>query len=973
MLVKEYRVILPMTVDEYRIAQLYMIQKKSRLESGTGSGVEIIENKPYTDDDNISGQYTYKVFHIEERIPAWIRSIIPNKNALKAVEEAWNAYPVTKTKYSCHFLDRLSIVIETQYFDDCGVQENVFNLNEEDLKARVVDVMDFVNDPVTHSDFHEEEDPNLYVSKKTGRGPLSANWIKEGKTKLMCAYKLVTVEFRYWGMQTRVEGWIHTLIRQTMTRAHRQAWTWQDEWIGLTIEDIRRLEEQTKAHLSKVMSETNNEKGTEEHEWETSSASDTFYDCPDHFSSISINDKPSLVRWSSELMVAGSSESRTTDISKPSTSIDSSLLILIFHSHVFSDAMTELKASDADTFKSVIDLLITTHYPKLKGKVHVKRVNVGFALNPVIDKISKLCPHFGAYHPSLALLVMSYGMECYLEAMKEAVTQANKVYQEFLEENHSSGPNGFNGDIYTVGDCLSGLLLYGILAEDFKLHRNDSISMHRTPVSKHSDNKFSFKTKNQDIDQESIVSSWEVESSHEIFIRPEFAFHVNSTFLLGCPLALVLMQKNNEDNDMGKLKCDQLFNLYYPLDPCAVRIEPVLNSQLSMLPPVNVPRYQRFPLGDGKHFEFDVTTVECAMLWGAYRIDHQLFCPSDMKTLSSLSLPNILQASYWESKDVASFLLRQFAKSNDIPLIAMQNVDLRNNSSLILPKQQWTRRRTKYKIANLGANHRGNDVIYIQGKQEQTISAKFHYGPLDLVALSHERVGLFICTQGGEWHHLTNVLTDNHGRLNYTLDKSELLPIGKHQIKMVVLGDYTYMDMYVVVVLENSPFVIFSIDGALTQSVSITGRDPRVRPGAVDLVRYWQSLNYQIIYITARPDMQQKVVATWMNKHSFPWGLFFFNTCFSTDPLRQKTNQLRSLLEGLRAHAAYGSAKDVDVYCNANIGADRIFSITHKKSGCINIEDYGDHLRELQMKDLGDLSIQHATFARRSGKFGAVN
>ena len=33
MLVKEYRIPLPITVEEYRIAQLYMIAKKSREES----------------------------------------------------------------------------------------------------------------------------------------------------------------------------------------------------------------------------------------------------------------------------------------------------------------------------------------------------------------------------------------------------------------------------------------------------------------------------------------------------------------------------------------------------------------------------------------------------------------------------------------------------------------------------------------------------------------------------------------------------------------------------------------------------------------------------------------------------------------------------------------------------------------------------------------------------------------------------
>ena len=68
MLIKEYRIPLPMSVEEYRIAQLYMIAKKSKQESKgaeSGSGVEILVNEPYTDGpgsgDKKSGQYTHKV------------------------------------------------------------------------------------------------------------------------------------------------------------------------------------------------------------------------------------------------------------------------------------------------------------------------------------------------------------------------------------------------------------------------------------------------------------------------------------------------------------------------------------------------------------------------------------------------------------------------------------------------------------------------------------------------------------------------------------------------------------------------------------------------------------------------------------------------------------------------------------------------------------------------------------------------
>lgn len=38
-----------------------------------------------------------------------------------------------------------------------------------------------------------------------------------------------------------------------MLRAHRQAWTWQDEWHGLTMEDIREIERQTQLALKRKM------------------------------------------------------------------------------------------------------------------------------------------------------------------------------------------------------------------------------------------------------------------------------------------------------------------------------------------------------------------------------------------------------------------------------------------------------------------------------------------------------------------------------------------------------------------------------------------------------------------------------------------------------------------------------------------------------------------------------------------------
>ena len=81
-------------------------------------------------------------------------------------------------------------------------------------------MIDIVKDQLYSSDYKKEEDPKLYISEKTGRGPLNDNWVedywnavKNGKRipgqHIMCAYKLCRVEFKYWGMQTKIEKFIH--------------------------------------------------------------------------------------------------------------------------------------------------------------------------------------------------------------------------------------------------------------------------------------------------------------------------------------------------------------------------------------------------------------------------------------------------------------------------------------------------------------------------------------------------------------------------------------------------------------------------------------------------------------------------------------------------------------------------------------------------------------------------------------------
>jgi len=70
-------------------------------------------------------------------VSGWFRAILP-KSALRVEEEAWNAYPYTKTIFRCPFVEKFSISIETVYKPDAGTQENVFNLSHTELHQRNV-------------------------------------------------------------------------------------------------------------------------------------------------------------------------------------------------------------------------------------------------------------------------------------------------------------------------------------------------------------------------------------------------------------------------------------------------------------------------------------------------------------------------------------------------------------------------------------------------------------------------------------------------------------------------------------------------------------------------------------------------------------------------------------------------------------------------------------------------------------------
>ncbi|XP_072000331.1 membrane-associated phosphatidylinositol transfer protein 2 isoform X11 [Engystomops pustulosus] len=1184
MLIKEYRIPLPMTVEEYRIAQLYMIQKKSREETcGEGSGVEILENRPYTDGPGGTGQYTHKVYHIGMHIPSWFRSILP-KAALRVEEESWNAYPYTRTRYTCPFVEKFSIDIETFYKSDSGELANVFNLSPAEKRQTVLDPIDIVKDPIPPHEYKPEEDPKVYKSVKTKRGPLSDDWIEEhrnnlGRCPIMCAYKLCKVEFRYWGMQSKIERFIHDVgLRKVMVRAHRQAWCWQDEWWGLTIEDIRQLEKETQLMLAQKMAQFSlSENETEQHgakespgekdtetkvitsietvdepsgmteslsgrgltkQWSTSSRSsrsskrgaspsrhsisewrmqsiardsdessdDEFFDAHEDLSDNEDVLPKEITKWSSndfmdkietaetdelqddsyhetaEYTVSSSVEGlsimeRHTAVlhaqvipsipavtltnvitSYPALASDESaqasmqpckvhVLILVLHGGNILDTGSgdqNSKQGDVNTIKSVFDTVMRVHYPAALGHIAVRLVPCPAICSEAFSLVSNLSPYSydegclsnsQDHIPLAALPLLATSSPQYLEAVAMVIHRANQVYLDFTKSQEGMS---FSGQVCLVGDCVGGILGFDALCYSNQTvsesqnssRRGSVVSVQDTDLlspgisvnssycsSSNLETSRHLSRSNIDIPRSngedpkrqlprkrSDSSTYELDTikQHQAFLSSlhssvlrndpgsrrsssstmldggnigKFEFEISDFFLFGSPLGLVLALRKTviPSLDIFQLRpgCQQVYNLFHPADPSASRIEPLLEKKFHLLPPFNVPRYQRFPLGDGNS-----ALLVAAKWWGTKRIDYALYCPDALTAFPTVALPHLFHASYWESTDVVSFLLRQVMRHETASVLELVGKEV-SVFSPSKPREKWLRKRTHVKLRNVAANHRINDAVANEDGP-QTLTGRFMYGPLDMVTLTGEKVDIHIMTQppSGEWVYFDTEITNSSGRISYVIPEHKKLGVGVYPLKMVVRGDHTFADSYLHVLPRTTEFVVFSIDGSFAASVSIMGSDPKVRAGAVDVVRHWQDLGYLIIYVTGRPDMQKQRVVAWLAQHNFPHGVVSFCDGLVHDPLRHKANFLKSLIQDvhMKIHAAYGSTKDISVYSSIGLSPMQIFIVgrpTKKlQHQCQFItEGYASHLAQLEYSHRSRPAKNTNRIALRKGSF----
>uniref|UniRef100_A0AAR2IIW3 Membrane-associated phosphatidylinositol transfer protein 3 n=1 Tax=Pygocentrus nattereri TaxID=42514 RepID=A0AAR2IIW3_PYGNA len=684
----------------------------------------------------------------------------------------------------------------------------------------------------------------------------------------------------------------------------------------------------------------------------------------------------------------------------PQTSIDgledaetkcqTQVLVLVVHGGNILDPAggdPGAKAADVSTLSSVLEKVSQAHFQAATQHVLIKLVPCPAVCAEAFSLVSNLNPYSydescvssSVDHlPLAALPLLAIAAPHYQDAVATVIARANQVYHSFLQ---SPDGQGFAGQVCLLGDCVGGVLCFDALcfsnspqhgspSQRSRHSSTESLKVSGTGLS--SSKRLSKSNIDISAPSESRTKRAPLSRKQSDSCDADSSSSQHHPFISRYSSQTSHLWTTEQEGGVTQLRpaCSQIFNLFYPSDPSASRLEPLLHSCFHRLPPFPVPRYQRYPLGDGRSNligEHEITHKSkrisilgvCISVssswWGSKRLDYALYCPDVLTAFPTVALPHLFHASYWESTDVVAFLLRQVMRCD---CVKAQEADSSDSTSFSLssPREKWLRRRTHVKLRNVTSNHRVNDVIATEDGP-QILVGRFMYGPLDMVTLTGEKVDVYLMTQpqSGRWVHFDTEVTNSSGRVSYTIQDSKKLPVGVYPIKMVVKGDQTSAEAFLTVLPRGMECVVFSIDGSFAASVSIMGSDPKVRPGAVDVVRHWQDLGYLIIYITGRPDMQKQRVVSWLSQHNFPHGMIFFSEGLVHDPLRQKTIFLRNLMQEchIKINSAYGSMKDISVYSMLGLSPSQIYIVGRPSKKYQNqcqflSEGYAVHLSSLQ-------------------------
>lgn len=194
-------------------------------------------------------------------------------------------------------------------------------------------------------------------------------------------------------------------------------------------------------------------------------------------------------------------------------------------------------------------------------------------------------------------------------------------------------------------------------------------------------------------------------------------------------------------------------------------------------------------------------------------------------------------------------------------------------------------------VAASSPNHRARDRIVAVG-EPQWIVGKLAYGTLDRDLVGEEVevaarpegarefsvLGVAITTDDGE-HAEVDGAHDSGGRVYFRVPEGKTLGLGRHEVRLRVLGDGTEASLAVHVVPRGTKLVVSDVDGTLTTAEAIEvaaflrGVTSPVRVDAARALGLLAERGYVPVYLTARPEWLVDRTRTFLSEHGFPKGI----------------------------------------------------------------------------------------------------
>ncbi|PRP88029.1 hypothetical protein PROFUN_04457 [Planoprotostelium fungivorum] len=278
---REVRVVMPFSMDEFHKGQRYSVPRGCREATTSSDGIKLIKEEKYFDEAmGREGVYTEKIYYLHSYVPGYLKAVLPS-SALRLEEkvDAWDCYPYCKTVITNPFMgEKFTFIIETIHKEmkpedkkeetpaihqTMQFEDNALNLPEDILKKRSVHYMDLAVDQLADKKHQKpSEDPQTFQGKVSKLGPLQPQWQVENwrenctKFPMVCAYKLVTIQCKLFGLGSRVENQLIASEIEIFLKFHKQVFCWSDIWWNMTEEELEEHAKDMNQQSSQLLAQS---------------------------------------------------------------------------------------------------------------------------------------------------------------------------------------------------------------------------------------------------------------------------------------------------------------------------------------------------------------------------------------------------------------------------------------------------------------------------------------------------------------------------------------------------------------------------------------------------------------------------------------------------------------------------------------------------------------------------------------------